>query len=116
MGNFIEAGKVSDFEDGAKKKLQAQGHEILLARIKDEFYAVSNRCPHLGGDLSEGRLEGTIITCPRHGSQFDIRDGKTIRWLKGSGIFSAVGKALKPPKPLETYNVKIEDNVVRIEI
>jgi 3-phenylpropionate/trans-cinnamate dioxygenase ferredoxin subunit len=116
MSNFIEAGKVSEFEDGTIKKVQAQGQEILLARIKDEFYAVSNRCPHLGGDLSEGKLAGTIITCPRHGSQFDLKDGKVVRWLKGTGLFSSVGKALKPPKPLNKYNVNTEGDVVRIEI
>ena len=116
MSNFIEAGKVSEFEDGTIKKVQAQGHEILLARIKDKFYAVSNRCPHLGGDLSEGKLEGNIITCPRHGSQFDLKDGKVVRWLKGTGLLSSVGKALKPPKPLNTYNVNTEGDIVLIEI
>ncbi len=116
MGSFVTAGKTGEFKDGTKRKVQLQGHEILLARVEDGYYAVSNRCPHLGGDLSSGSLEGTVITCPRHGSQFDLRSGKVVRWLKGSGLFSAVGKALKPPKPLNTYNVKIEDDAILIEI
>ena len=116
MGSFVEVSKTSEFSDGTKKKVLVQGHEILLARVGDKYYAVSNRCPHLGGDLSAGSLEGTVITCPRHGSQFDLRDGKVNRWLKGSGLFSAVGKALKPPKPLNTYNVKVEGDAVLIEI
>lgn len=116
MGGFFEAGKISDLGDGTKKKALIQGQEILIARVEDKYYAVGNRCPHLGGDLSAGKLEGTIITCPRHGSQFDLRDGKAVRWLKGSGLFSAVGKALKPPKPINIYNVKIEGDTVLIEI
>jgi len=116
MGGFFEAGKISDLGDGTKKKALIQGQEILIARVEDKYYAVGNRCPHLGGDLSAGKLEGTIITCPRHGSQFDLRDGKVVRWLKGSGLFSAVGKALKPPKPINIYNVKIEGDTVLIEI
>ena len=116
MGSLVEAGKTSEFGDGTKKKVLAQGQEILLVKFRDKYYAVSNRCPHLGGDLSAGSLEGTVITCPRHGSQFDLRDGKVNRWLKGSGLFSAVGKALKPPKPLNTYNVKVEGDAVLIEI
>lgn len=116
MGSFVEAGKTSEFEDGTKKKVSVQGHEILLARVEDRYYAVSNRCPHLGGDLSAGKLEGIVVTCPRHGSQFNLRDGKVVRWLKGSGLFSAVGKALKSPKPLDTYNVKIEGDAVMIEV
>jgi nitrite reductase/ring-hydroxylating ferredoxin subunit len=116
MGSFVEVGKTSEFGDGTKKKVSVQGHEILLARVEDGYYAVSNRCSHLGGDLSAGKLEGIVITCPRHSSQFDIRDGKVVRWLKGSGLFSAVGKALKSPKPLNTYNVRIEGDAVMIEV
>jgi len=116
MGSYFEAGKTSDLGDGTKKKALVQGQEILIARVGDKYYAISNRCPHLGGDLSTGKLEGTVVTCPRHGSQFELRDGKVVRWLKGSGLFSAVGKALKPPKPLNTYNVKIEDDTILIEI
>jgi 3-phenylpropionate/trans-cinnamate dioxygenase ferredoxin subunit len=116
MGSFIEAGQTSEFEDGTMKKVLAQGQEILLARAGDKYYAAENRCPHLGGELSAGKLEGTVVTCPRHGSQFDLSDGRVVRWLKGTGILSAVGKSLKPPKPLKIYNVKIEDNVILIEI
>jgi 3-phenylpropionate/trans-cinnamate dioxygenase ferredoxin subunit len=116
MGNSFEVGKTGEFEDGSKKKVVAQGQEILLARVGDSYYAVSNRCPHMGGELSEGKLEGTVITCPRHGSQFELRDGKVVRWLKGSGLSSAVGRALKPPKPLNTYAVKVEGNTISVEI
>jgi 3-phenylpropionate/trans-cinnamate dioxygenase ferredoxin subunit len=116
MGDFVEAGKTIEFEDGTMKKLQVQGQEILLARVGDSYYAVSNRCPHLGGDLSAGKLEGTVVTCPRHASQFDLRDGKVVRWLKGSGLISSLGKALKSPSPLKTYNVKTEGDVILLEV
>ena len=116
MGNFIEAGKTTDYQNGTKKKVQVQGQEILLARIDDNYYGVSNRCPHLGGDLSAGRLEGKVITCPRHKSQFDITNGSVVRWMKGAGLLAAVGKALKSPRPLTTYNVKIEGDTILVEI
>ena len=116
MGKFIEAGKTGELKDGGKKKVSAGGQDILLARVGNSYYAVSNRCPHMSGDLSAGTLEGTIITCPRHGSQFDIRDGKNVRWLKGSGLFSVVGKAIKSPKPLQTYKVKIEGDTISIGV
>ncbi len=98
------------------KAVNMAGHEVLLARVADKYYAGGNRCPHMGGKLSQGKLEGTVATCPRHGSQFDLRDGRVVRWLKGSGILSRVGKALKSPRPLATYNVKVEDDRIRIEI
>lgn len=116
MGTFVEAGKTSEFKDGMMKEIVVQDKEILLARVKDKYYAVSNRCPHFGGNLSRGSLEGTVVTCPLHGSQFDLTDGHVVRWLKGSGVLSAVGKALKGPKSLDTYKVKVEDNRILVEI
>jgi 3-phenylpropionate/trans-cinnamate dioxygenase ferredoxin subunit len=116
MGNFVKAGKSGEFPEGTMKKVSVQGHEILLVRIANRFYAASNQCPQMGGNLSQGKLEGTVVTCPRHSSQFDLSDGKVVRWLKGSGLFSALGKALKSPKPLNTYNVRIESDDVLIEI
>ena len=116
MGKIIEVGKTSEFKDGSKRKVAVEGQDIMLARVGNNYYAVSNKCPHMSGNLSAGTLEGTIITCPRHGSQFDIRDGKNIRWLKGAGLISAVGKALKSPKSLQAYNVKVEGDIVSVEV
>jgi 3-phenylpropionate/trans-cinnamate dioxygenase ferredoxin subunit len=98
------------------KQVSAQGHAILLVRVGDKYYAASNRCPHMGGRLSQGKLEGTVVTCPLHGSQFDLNDGHVVRWLRGAGLFSKVGRALSSPKTLTTYNVKIENGVILAEI
>jgi 3-phenylpropionate/trans-cinnamate dioxygenase ferredoxin subunit len=116
MGKYVAAGKTGEFADGTRKKVTLEGQEIMLARVGSDYYAVGNRCPHMKGDLSAGTLEGTIITCPRHGSRFDIRDGKNVRWLKGTGLISAVGKALKSPRDLTSYKVKVEGDTISVEV
>jgi len=116
MGKFVEVGKKDDLANETMNEVKVEGHDILLARIADKYYATDNRCPHLGGDLSRGCLEGTVVTCPVHGSQFDITDGRIVRWLKGSGPLQTVSKLFKGPKPVATYNVKAEDNKVMVEI
>ncbi|MBA7474922.1 Ferredoxin CarAc [subsurface metagenome] len=116
MSKFVEVGKIAELEDGNMKEIVAEGHEILIARVGDNYYAASNRCPHMRGNLSQGTLQGTVVTCPRHGSQFDLSDGRVIRWLKASGLISTVFKTLKPPRPLNVYNVKIEDDAIMVEI
>jgi 3-phenylpropionate/trans-cinnamate dioxygenase ferredoxin subunit len=97
------------------KAVSTAGREILLARVGDNYYAVDGRCPHMKGNLSQGKLEGTVITCPLHGSQFDISNGQVVRWLRG-GLMSKVSKALNPSKGLTVYNVKIEDDRVLVEV
>jgi 3-phenylpropionate/trans-cinnamate dioxygenase ferredoxin subunit len=116
MAKFIEAINVNDLNSGEMKDVVLDGREILLARVGGSYYAADNRCPHLGGKLSRGRLEGTVVTCPLHGSQFDLASGKVIRWLKGSGLLSSVGKALKGPRPIATYGVKVESDKLLVEI
>ena len=114
--SLIEVAKVGEMPAGTMKSALVDGREILIARVDEKYYAADNRCPHMGGKLSQGKLEGTVVTCPLHGSRFDLRDGKVVRWLKGSGIVSAVGRAFKSPKRLPVYNVKVEDDRVMIEI
>ena len=116
MGSFIEAGKTGEYQDGSKKRVTIEGQEILLARVGENYYAVSNRCTHLRGRLAAGVLEGKIITCPLHGSQFDVTTGEAVRWLKGTGLLAAVMKVLRPPRPLKTYKVKVDGDTIYIEV
>ena len=116
MGKYVPAGTTGEFSEGTRKKVTVEGQEILLAKVGGKYYAVGNRCTHLAGDLSAGKLEGKIITCPRHGSQFDVTSGQVVRWMKGSGIAAALGKALKGPKPLPTYPVKVEGDTISVEV
>ena len=116
MSNLVEVGKTSELENGAMKEVLTEGREILLARVGDNYYAADNRCPHMRGKLSRGKLEGAIVTCPLHGSQFDLKNGEVIRWLKGTGLLSRIGKALKSPQPLKTYNVTVTGDIVLVEI
>lgn len=114
MNKFTEVAKIEELKSGTMKTVIAEGHEILLARVGDKCYAADNRCPHMKGDLSQGKLEGTVVTCPLHGSQFDISNGQVVRWLKG-GLMSKLGSALKLSKALMVYNVKVADGKVLVE-
>ena len=116
MGKLIRVANTSDLPEGAMKKYQVQETEILIARIGGEYYAAQNKCPHFGGDLSKGKLEGGMVTCPRHASQFNLTDGSVVRWLKGTGLISSIGKTLKSPQKLITYNVKIEGQDIIVEM
>jgi 3-phenylpropionate/trans-cinnamate dioxygenase ferredoxin component len=116
MGTYVTAGHTGEFQNPSKKKVIVQGKEILLARVGDSYYAIGNTCPHMGGDLSLGKLAGTIITCPRHASQFDITDGRVIRWMAGSGLAASLGKYLKTPRPAISYKVKVEGDTIMVEV
>jgi len=94
----------------------AEGREILLAKVGSKYYAADNRCTHMGGKLSQDRLEGTVVTCPRHGSQFNLSDGQVVRWLNLPGPLSVIGRVIKTPQAIGTYPAKVEDDTIFIEI
>ena len=115
MGEFTEVSKMGELKNGTMRAVSAAGREILLSRVGDKYYAVDNLCPHMKGNLSQGKLESTVVTCPLHGSQFDISNGQVVRWLRG-GLMSKIGSALKLSKDLTVYNVKVEDGRVLVEV
>ncbi|RJQ39217.1 MAG: Rieske (2Fe-2S) protein [Dehalococcoidia bacterium] len=108
--------KTGEMKDGEMRAANIGGREVLVARVAGQFYAARNVCPHLGGRLADGTLEGTIVTCPRHGSRFDLSDGRVVRWTNWSGPMLALGKLLRSPRPLKTYQVKIEGDTVKLEV
>lgn len=76
MGTPIVVCKASDVKAGEGKVVLVGSDEIALFRVEEKFYACTNTCPHRGGPIGEGQLEGRIVTCPWHGWEFDVTTGK----------------------------------------
>jgi 3-phenylpropionate/trans-cinnamate dioxygenase ferredoxin component len=112
----IELAGAGDLKPGEMRMITVQGREILLARVGEHYYAADNRCPHMGGNLSQGKLEGTIVTCPRHASQFDLRDGHVVRWTTWPGALVAMDQLRSRTRPLRTYLVSIEGDKIKLKL
>jgi 3-phenylpropionate/trans-cinnamate dioxygenase ferredoxin subunit len=116
VNDFVEVAKAGELADGSMKQVNAGGREILVARVGDTYFSADDRCPHLGGRLSQGTLEGTIVTCPRHHSRFDLTDGHVVRWTDWTGILLATGRLLKSPRPIKTHAVKQEGDRILVDL
>ena len=64
MADFIEIGNMDEFAEGKMKETSVQGQNILLAYSDGKYYAADSHCPHMGGNLSQGKLEGTVDNLP----------------------------------------------------
>jgi len=116
MSRLIDAAAAADLADGAMTTVRVEGKEIMLAHVGQDYFAADERCPHMGAHLSRGRLEGTVVVCPRHGSRFDLRDGRVDRWTEFSGAVLSVAKVLRSPRPLRTYPVHVRDGRLLVDI
>jgi len=107
--SYVKAVERQEIPNGAMKAVKLQDKEILVANVNGTFYAIGSRCPHAKADLSEGTLEGSILTCPRHGSRFDVTTGKAISGPKILFIRVGVGD-------VQSYEVKVKDDDVLIKM
>ena len=87
---------------GEMKTFKVKGHEILAVNLGGKVFCLDGRCTHAGAPLAEGTLDGEVLTCPWHYSQFNITNGNVMR-----------GPAYKP---LKTYVVEEKKNSLFIEM
>jgi 3-phenylpropionate/trans-cinnamate dioxygenase ferredoxin subunit len=78
MPNFVPVCRVSDVPEGGRAVFEIADRFVAVFHVGGRFYALDDCCTHDGGPLGEGRLEGYIVQCPRHGAKFDIRDGRVL--------------------------------------
>jgi nitrite reductase (NADH) small subunit len=99
---FVRAAKLNQLAAGTVGEFQVEGKAVALANVGGTIYAINNTCLHRGGPLGEGTLEGKILTCPWHGWQFDVTNGKEVQnpqagvvcyrtELRGEDIFVDLG-------------------------
>jgi 3-phenylpropionate/trans-cinnamate dioxygenase ferredoxin subunit len=112
MTDFMELVGTEGFENGVMRQVDLEGHEFLVARVEGEFYITDARCAHLGGHLARGVLEGSVVTCPLHHSQYDLRNGAVLRWTDWTGPALSVAKIARHPRPIRAYESKVEDGKV----
>lgn len=77
-GDFVDVLPSQEIQEGQMRRASVNGTPVLLVRRDGQIYAIANTCSHLGGPLDEGSLEGNCVTCPWHGSQFDVTTGEVL--------------------------------------
>jgi len=70
--------KYASKKENEGQLIVADGQEIALFKLGDQFYALENRCPHRGGYLADGAIRGGQVTCPLHGWTFDLASGQSV--------------------------------------
>ena len=96
---WVAVGRPEDLGDGGRKLVTLGPLQIAVFRVEGRFFAVDNRCPHRGGPLIRGHIEGFAIRCPMHGWRFDLRTGESER-----------------PAGVKTYAIKAEGHLLYLRV
>jgi len=99
---FVKLYEKNALPPGEPKTFKIKGIEVLIVNVGNKIYCLDARCTHAGAALSEGILEGEVLTCPWHYSQFNISNGDAVRGLA--------------QKPLKTYRTEERENLVFIDL
>lgn len=92
---------------GTMRSVEPLGRNILVMNIEGSYYAMDGICSHGLANLSQGKLEGYILECPRHLARYDVRNGKVV-----SGPVGVEGRAWD----LRSYPVIVDKNCLTIDV
>jgi nitrite reductase (NADH) small subunit len=93
----LDAGALAP---GQPALVTVEGRDVALFRRGDEVLAIGNECPHQGGSLCDGWVEGDIVVCPLHGWEFDLRSGACMT---------------VPGEDVPRYAATVEDGAIYLE-
>jgi nitrite reductase/ring-hydroxylating ferredoxin subunit len=77
----VKIASANDISPNKVLKTSANGQSIIVAKVGDKHCAIANKCPHFGLPMAKGKFENGVITCPFHGSKFEICTGKNVEWV-----------------------------------
>jgi nitrite reductase/ring-hydroxylating ferredoxin subunit len=118
----VEAAKSGDVREGAVFATVLNGTKLGLTRVNGAVQAFVNKCPHLGLPLTKGKIAGGVITCPFHGSSFDLCTGADKDWVTGvmgvklPGALTSVIAMGKAPQGLTKLEAREADGAVFVEL
>jgi nitrite reductase/ring-hydroxylating ferredoxin subunit len=75
MAELIEVTGLEKIPPGAGTRFKVADIEMAIFNVDGNICAIADTCPHAGGSLGMGKLDGTIVTCPVHGMKFDVTTG-----------------------------------------
>jgi len=95
---------LTELPPGSVRVIEWEDLEIGVFNCAGTLYAIEDRCSHDDGPLAEGEVDEATCTveCPRHGSRFDLRNGRPL--------------SLPAYRPVETFAVLVEGDTIKLEV
>lgn len=100
MSEWTDVAAVAEFLPGSCRRLHVDGVAIAVFNVEGRYYAIEDVCSHEAETLSNGKLNGLEITCPRHAARFSL----------------VTGDALSPPayEPVAIFPVQVDNGRVQV--
>ena len=101
MSEFVPVLGAAELPPGQATEVSVAGRSVALVNVGGTFHAVANRCPHRGGPLGQGFVDGAELSCPLHNYTFNVTTGENV-----------VDASLT----IDRYEVRVEDGRVCVKV
>lgn len=98
---FALAARLEEVPEGQIREFQVSGKAVAIANVSGKLFAINSICLHHGGPLGEGELEGSVVSCPWHGWQYDVMTGKLVQ---------------QPESSVQCYVVEVRDGTIFVDL
>jgi nitrite reductase (NADH) small subunit/3-phenylpropionate/trans-cinnamate dioxygenase ferredoxin subunit len=101
MNEYVAVAETSSLAPGEGRTVEIRGRRIALWNVEGRFHAIDDTCPHRGGPLGAGVLDGGRVHCPLHGWAFDPTTGACLT---------------NPARPVACHPTRVEDGQVWVAL
>jgi nitrite reductase/ring-hydroxylating ferredoxin subunit len=98
---WIAVAAVAECPPGECRRVEAAGWPMAVVNVGGTFHAIDDTCPHMGGPLGDGYLDGTTLLCPWHAWRFDVTTGAAL---------------VNPSVRVRTYPVRVAGDRIEVEV
>jgi nitrite reductase/ring-hydroxylating ferredoxin subunit len=102
MTKLVKVARVNEVTPGKAAVAEIDGNRVAVFNVAGKFYAIDDTCPHAGGPLSEGQVDGCRVVCPWHDAAFDLKTGDVLSPPAFDGV--------------KSYKVVVEGDEVKVEL
>jgi nitrite reductase (NADH) small subunit len=97
----VKVATAGEIPPGEGRVFEVKGRMLAVFNVDGRFYATDNDCPHRGGPLGEGDLDGTVIRCPWHAWRWDVTTGANVN---------------NPAVKIACFPVTVEDGAILVDV
>lgn len=101
MAEFVKVAATGDIPEGEGRCFDVGDQQVAIFNVEGTYHALDNVCPHQGGPLGEGELDGKMVTCPWHAWDFDVTTGENSE---------------DPDEKQTVYPVKVDGDDILVEM
>ncbi len=117
---FVSVCRSDELAEGSVRSVKARGKVVAVGRlVGGQLFAVGGRCSHMFANLGKGKVEGTLLECPWHGTKFDVTDGCVANWVTHPMWLKMLYDASLPAfmkRAIPTYQIKEENGEVLVAV